>query len=65
MLTCIGSVAGTPHSNSTSATHTPTPGKTSHQLALPSLEDQDPAQKIFKPYEVEEPQEKDMMEVER
>ena len=65
MLTCIGSVAGTPHSNSTSATHTPTPGKTSHQLALPGLEDRDPAQKIYKPYEVEEPLEKDMMEVDR
>ena len=65
MLTGIGSVAGTPHSNSTSATHTPTPGKTSHQLPLPGLEDRDPMQKIYKPYEVEEPQEKDMMEVDR
>lgn len=65
MLMCIGSVAGTPHSDSTSATHTPTPGKTSHQLALPGLEDGDPAQKIYEPYEVEEPLEKDMMEVER
>lgn len=65
VLMCIGSVAGTPHSDSTSATHTPTPGKTSHQWALPSLEDRDPAQKIYEPYEVEEPLEKDMMEVER
>ena len=65
MLTGIGSVAGTPHSNSTSATHTPTPGKTSYQLALPGLEDRDPMQKIYKRYEVEEPVEKDMMEVDR
>ena len=65
MLMCIGSVAGTPHSDSTSATHTPTPGKTSHQLALPDLEDRDPAQKIYEADEVEEPVEKDMMEVER
>ena len=65
MLMCIGSVAGTPHSDSTSATHTPTPGKTSHQLALPGLEDRDPAQKIYEAYEVEEPVEKDVMEVER
>lgn len=65
MLMCIGSVTGTPHSDSTSATHTPTPGKTSHQMALPGLEDRDPAQNIYEAYEVEEPAEKDMMEVER
>ena len=65
LLMCIGSVAGTPHSDTTSATHTPTPGKTSHQLALPGLEERRPTQEIFEAYEVEEPAEKDMMEVER
>ena len=62
---CLGSVTGTPHSDSTSATHTPTPGKTSHQLALPNLEEGPSIQEILQADEVEEPEEKDLMEVER
>ena len=64
MLMGLGSIAGTPHSDSTGA-HTPTPGKRSQQLALPGLEDRSPIQETCQPYEVEEPTEEDMMKVDR
>lgn len=64
MLMGLGSITGTPHSDSTNA-HTPTPGKRSQQLALPDLEDRSPIQEIHQPYEVEEPTEETMMEMDR
>ena len=60
----IGSIAGTPHSDSTS-TLSRTPGKTPHHLALPGLEQRSPLQESYSPYEVEEPADEDVMKVER
>lgn len=58
LLTCIGSMKGTPKSDSTSTT-TPTPGKT--QLALP-----DPnVQENYPEYEVEEVEERETVGISR